>query len=39
MLELADKNIKTLIIIVFQMFKKSSRDMENIFFKSPKSNF
>ena len=31
MLELADKDVKTLIITVFQMFKRSSRDMENTY--------
>ena len=32
MLELADKDVKTLIITVFQMFKRSSRDIENTYF-------
>lgn len=31
MLELADKDIKTVTIIVVQMFKKLSRDMGYIF--------
>ena len=31
MLELAEKNIETVIITVFHMFKKLSRDMEDIY--------
>ena len=38
MLELADKNIKTVVRTVFYMFKWWSRDMEENF-KSPNSNF
>lgn len=33
MLELADENTKT-VTTVFHMFKRLSRDMENIFFKT-----
>lgn len=31
MLELANKNIKAVIITAFHMFKKSNRDIEDIF--------